>query len=201
MKILMVIPYYAPAWDYGGPVRLCYSVSRELAKRGHNITVCTTDALSRNKRVSPLEELMEGVKVKRFRNLNTRLAHNFNLTCAPSMRTFLRAKLGTFDVLHMFEYRSIQNLYVYHYNKIYDVPYIVQPNGSLPNIMGKKSMKQFYDRLWGNPLLQKASSCLALNTDEAGQFLKMGIQKDKIDIIPNGIDLDEFIQKNKSVYL
>lgn len=44
MRILHFIPTYAPAWQFGGPVRSVSSLCEELAERGHEVTVLTTDA-------------------------------------------------------------------------------------------------------------------------------------------------------------
>src|SRR3990172_7358711 len=44
VRILHVTPYSADAWAYGGIPRLLDSLTRGLARRGHDVTVCTTDA-------------------------------------------------------------------------------------------------------------------------------------------------------------
>ena len=41
MKILQVIPFFNP--KFGGPVKGVYYLSEELSKRGHEITLITTD--------------------------------------------------------------------------------------------------------------------------------------------------------------
>ena len=43
MKILHVIPSFAPAWRYGGPIVAAAGLTRELARRGHDVTVATTN--------------------------------------------------------------------------------------------------------------------------------------------------------------
>ena len=43
MKILHVIPSFAPAWRYGGPISAAYGMTRALVKRGHKVTVFTTN--------------------------------------------------------------------------------------------------------------------------------------------------------------
>ena len=52
MKILQVYPYFAPAWSYGGVTRVVYEISSHLVKRGHDVTVYTTDALDSKSRVN-----------------------------------------------------------------------------------------------------------------------------------------------------
>ena len=43
MKVLHVIPSFAPAWRYGGPVVAALGLTREQARQGHNVTVLTTN--------------------------------------------------------------------------------------------------------------------------------------------------------------
>ena len=46
--------------------------------------------------------------------------------------------------------------------------------------------------MWGNNVLNNASNLFALTETESEQYKTMGIDEDKITIIPNGIDLNEF---------
>ena len=43
MNILHVIPSFAPAWRYGGPIIASLGLTTALAKRGHNVKVFTTN--------------------------------------------------------------------------------------------------------------------------------------------------------------
>ena len=45
MNLLHVIPYYAPAWSYGGAMRAATDLARALPA-GHTVCVLTTDTLS-----------------------------------------------------------------------------------------------------------------------------------------------------------
>ena len=50
LRILHVVPYYEQAWAYGGIPRLTTTITRALARRGHDVTVCTTDVCDRTSR-------------------------------------------------------------------------------------------------------------------------------------------------------
>lgn len=41
LHVLMVIPYFE--WSFGGPVLVMVELAAELARRGHDVTVITTD--------------------------------------------------------------------------------------------------------------------------------------------------------------
>ncbi len=192
MKILQVIPYFVPAWDYGGPVQVAHRISRELASRGHEITVYTTDALNASKRTERTEEVIDGVRVKRFRNLSNNLAYKHKLFLSHSMPCQVRSQISSFNVIHMHEYRSIQNIVVQHYAKRHAVPYVLQAHGSLPLIAAKQWLKRRYDDMWGRRLLRGAARVIALTVTEAEQYQSMGVPKERIEIVPNGVDLSEF---------
>ena len=44
MKILHVVPYFPPAYSFGGPVKAVYQIAKELVKRKHEVVVYTSDA-------------------------------------------------------------------------------------------------------------------------------------------------------------
>ena len=59
MKILQVIPFFTPA--RGGSVMVPYKLSKELSKRGHDVTLITTDFEFDEEYAKTLEK--EGVRV------------------------------------------------------------------------------------------------------------------------------------------
>jgi len=192
MKILQIIPYFVPAWDYGGPVSIAYNLSKRLLEKGHSVTVYTTDTLNSSNRIKESEETIGGVKIRRFKNWSNGIASKHKIFLSPSMISGIRNNLNEFDVVHMFEYRTIQNVIVHYYAKKYHIPYILQAHGSLPRIIGKQELKQIYDRFWGYRLLRDAAKLIALTPVETEQYRKMGISDEKIETVPNGIDLAEF---------
>jgi glycosyltransferase involved in cell wall biosynthesis len=90
------------------------------------------------------------------------------------------------------EYRTLQNLLAHHYAQKYDVPYVVQARGSLVNVIAKQRLKSLFDVLGGYTLLQDASRLIAVAPLEVEQYKSQGVSEEKIDIVPNGIDLAEF---------
>ncbi len=53
----------------------------------------------------------------------------------------------------------------------------------------KQLLKRCFDIVWGDKILDKAEKVIALTEDEVVEYSKMGVPRDKIVIIPNGIDL------------
>ncbi|MCE7699971.1 MAG: glycosyltransferase [Methanobacterium paludis] len=193
MKILQVISSFPPAYAYGGALKIAYEVSKELVKEGHSVTVYTTDVYGYNSRLEFEENpiLMDGIEVYHFKNLSNKLAH-MNFPIAPSMAFALKKNINKFDVIHVHEYRSFQAILVHHYAKKFGVSYVVQSHGSVLPFFQKQKIKKVYDHFWGYKLLQDASNVIALTETESKQCQKMGVPKNKIAIVPNGINLLEY---------
>ena len=193
MRILQVVPCFPPAYAFGGPVKVVYQISKELVRRGHEVTVYTTDAKDFNSRVN-LEpvKFVDGIKVYYFRNLTLMLVKKFKLFITPQLVLHAKSEVGKFDIVHLHEYRTFQNILVAHYAKKHDVPYVLQAHGSLPRIMAWPRLKWIYDVLFGYRLLRDSSKVIALNHVEAKQYKAMGVPEEKLAIIPNGINLSEY---------
>src|SRR5262249_6005003 len=115
MRILQVLPRYAPAWAYGGGVAMFWVLGTYLVHRGHHVTAITCDSLSGEHRTTHVvEELMPGLTVRSFRNRFSRLsAHLRALVHRPiGMREGLLAALRDVDIVHMGESRCMHNVYV-----------------------------------------------------------------------------------------
>ncbi len=192
MKILQVIPYFVPAWDYGGPVQVAYRLCKEMVARGHEVTVYTTDARDGKKRTEKKEELIDGIRVRRFPNLSNALASRVKIFLSPGMLPVIRDGLSRFDLVHLHEYWTLQNVMAHYYAKKFGVPYVLQVHGSLPIMADRQVLKRWYHNLWGKNLLRDAARVIALTGTEAEQYESRGVAKDRIVIIPNGIDLSEF---------
>ncbi len=178
MKILQVIPFFAPS--FGGSVIIPYHLSHWLSKEGHEVTIITTDYKYDSDYIQSLENV-EVIPFKLVANLGMFLY-------SPEMKRWLRANISKYDVVHLHNFRSYQNNIVCKYAKEFDVPYVVQPHGSLPQIVEKKGLKQFYDLVWGNNILKHASMIIAVSKNEVEQFRRVGILDEKITMIPNGVN-------------
>src|SRR5438067_9524902 len=98
LRILHVAPYSAEAWAYGGIPRLLGTLTRGLARRGHLVTVCTTDARDGSTRLPRSPASADGVDVRMFRNLSNRLAYHLQLFLPLGFGTFMKQHARAFDV-------------------------------------------------------------------------------------------------------
>ena len=188
MNILLVCPYFFPAISFGGVTASSLNLSTELVKRGHSVTVFTSNAASPNSTLSiPKFTEVDGVDVYYFRNLLSKSIGGVFVT--PELIHKSKEKIQDYDIIHLQEFRTFQNIVSTWYARKYNVPYVLQPHGSIPRFVKKEKLKAFYDRLFGYRLLDDASSVIAFNCEEDEQLQDLGVSNEKIEVIHNGIDL------------
>jgi len=194
VRILQVISSFPPAYAYGGPAKVAYEISKELVKKGHEVTVYTTDVHDAHSRFKYDNNPMwvNGIEIYHFKNASNELAHR-NLAAAPMIALALNRNIRNFNVVHLHEYRSFQAIFVHHYAKKYGVPYILQARGSIPRFKTKKELKKLFDIFFGYRLLKDASKLIFSTKMELKKCEEdFNIDKNKIVIVPNGIDLSEY---------
>ncbi len=199
MNILHIVPYFYPAWSYGGTPRVVFELCRELVKKGHNVTVYTTDVFNKNIRQSTncIEAEVEGIKIKYFKNISNSLAFNQKVFISPAISKALKENLKQFDIVHLHEFRTLQNAAAYKYLTKYKIPYILSAHGSVLRLMGKDFLKMLFDKSIGFKILKSAKRVIAVSNIEVEQYIKMGVERDRISLIPNGINISEFENADK----
>lgn len=184
MKVLQVIPRFNPS--LGGGVDVVYNISKQLALRGHDVTVATTDYLFDADYARTIEDL--GVEVIPFKHL-----FNYCLYIpSPDLKAWCKAHISDFDIVHLNGTRSYQNSVVMNHAVKGGIPIVLQAHGSVMRIVERKGIKWLYDQVWGDKLLTNASAFIALSHSEAEAHQRMGVAKAKIHVLPNGVDLEKF---------
>lgn len=221
MKILHIIPYYIPAWGFGGPITVCSNYAESQTRNGHDVTVVTTNVLNSKETVRKERETVNGVKVLRFPILNPFLAKRFNFYYSLGFAKWYKNNCKEFDIVHLHDFFTPQNVVVLE-NAKKQGNFIIQPHGSAVPLheRGLGLIKSLFNQIWGKKILRAAKKIIAISEIEKKQISKYikGV-KDKIFVIGNGIDnsmvssylshLDEkgvlrnkyHIPKNKFAYL
>ncbi len=161
-------------------------MSKELARGNHEVTIITTDIDFDQQYADTIRA--EGVTVIVFPciiNIEVFLY-------SPSMKIWSEKHLKEFDIIHLHNYRSYQNIIIRSFAKRYGIPYVLQAHGSVLLLFEKKTLKKLYDFFWGNKILNDAAKLIAVSTIEKEQYLKMGIPENKIVTIENGIDISKY---------
>lgn len=192
MKILQVIPYLSSSALFGGSQRVAYNISRALSDRGHDVVIYTSNMMNPYCRLNADNEEINGVRVVRFRNISSITSKTIRLFITPEMIPWVKKKIQKFDVAHLHEFRNFQHFVVHYYARKEDVPYLVQAHGTLSWPGTIEKLKRVYDIAVCDRVLRAASKVVASGRVEAEQYRERGIAENKIEVIPNGIDLSEF---------
>ncbi|NHI82924.1 MAG: glycosyltransferase [Candidatus Thorarchaeota archaeon] len=191
MRILEVVSYFPPATAFGGAPRAAYLVSKELARRGHDVVIATSDAKNLKDRLDcDFVTITDEMEIRYYRNIGLHRTRLFLIS--PQLAIDGRNLFKDFDVAHLHEFRTFHNVVAHHWLRKTGIPYCIQPRGSLPRMVRWQRAKSIYDTLFGMNLLHDASALIALSQFEMKTGRKLGIPDEKISVIPNGIDLSEF---------
>jgi len=199
MNILHVTPYYAPAYAFGGVVRSVEGMARALVRRGHTVTILTTDALDQSSRIdNPLDELCDGVHIVRVPNLSPWLRGRLNLSTPAGMNKIAQILIPGMDVVHCHEFRTVENLLVTPVAAALRKPLALSPHGTLTAETGRSRIKTAWDRLFSSAVALRFDSIIGLSQQEVedAQTLWPRFGRRRIpaefSAIPNGVDPDAY---------
>jgi len=184
LRILQVIPYFAPKW--GGDVSACYAISRNLVKRGHRVTIVTTDLGFDRLYSKSIEN--DGVRVLSFPCVSTL---GFYLI-TPRMKNWLEENVGSYEIVHLHNARSYQNNIAVHYARKSHVPYVIQAHGSLKKAGGKRALKGLYDFVYGSNIMRHAHTFLAVSELESEQYRRLTTDGTRIELVPNCLESERY---------
>ncbi len=188
----MVVPYFYPAWAYGGIPRLAYGLARALADSGDRVTVVTTDALDRDARLPSGQTDLGGVEVHRLRNLSNRLAYDHQLFAPPAAPRLLDRLVAESDVVHLHGFWHLLNNAATAAARRHGVPVVMTPNGTLLALERKQRLKALWFRALGQPVVDAVDRWIAVSRAELNQFARAGIDSERVHLVYNGLDLGEF---------
>lgn len=192
LRILHVVPYYEQAWAYGGIPRLATTMTRALARRGHQVTVYTTDVCDARRRAAQTTSNPHGVDVRMFPNLSNALAYHLQLFTPIGLRAHLRDTASAFDIAHVHACHNLPGAIAAAQLSRAGVPYVVSPNGTARPIERRVAAKRLFAATAGRHMLSAAARVVAVSPTEATQLPALGVDARTIVLIPNPIDEDEF---------
>lgn len=176
VRIAQVCHRYSP--NVGGVERHVQEIAEMLAER-HEVEVISADLAGG----LPPSEVIKGVKVTRLRSLSPGEAYFF----APSIRSYL--KKGGFDVVHAHNYHAFPALFAAlacdrekfvftpHYHGVGSTP--------LRNLLNRPYRKI------GSRIFEVADRIICVSQYERRLVARDFGFEEKIEVIPNGINLDD----------
>ncbi len=192
MKVIQVTTFFHPV--IGGVEAQVLSLSEKLIEKGHEVEVITSDSAKTKGRIAQKKDEIRGIKVTRCITWFS-LSHFHKFY--PGL--FFRLMKKDFDIVQVHGFRKFEmyaallaaklkkkKIIVNTHN-----PFVVEENsrGGLLNFLIK-----LHDATIGKILPKYIDKFIALSKDEYETLQKFNIEKEKITIIPNGID-DLFFEK------
>jgi len=182
VRIGIVTTVFAPNAECGGPVTVAGQHARELVRRGHEVTVFTSDliAFAPRTHLGALECQDDGLTIRYFRSWAPRPRYPAVLA---RVAAGIRERATQLDVVHIHFAREAIPASTAAATRSLGIPTVLQPHGMLGNVAGIRGV---VDRLWVRRALEHASVVLALQDDERRQLERLAPGA-RVRILPNGI--------------
>lgn len=181
MRIAQVCPRYNP--DIGGVETHVKEISERLAKRGFDVEVLTTDPTGK----LPRDEMINDIEVRRFRSWAPSEAYYFS----RSLERYLMRSSDDYDTVHVHNYHALPALYAAQAkdrNKLILTPHY---HGSGHTFL-RSSLHMLY-RFIGKKIFEKPEKIVCVSNYERNLILnRFRVDENKVVLIPNGINLEEF---------
>lgn len=193
MKILHVAHFFYPCLSAGGVVNASYQIASKQ-REDNDVKVLSTDSCKERLKFpnGRYDVDVDGIKVDYFKNLSNRFKMATMLD-TPLFSSFrIRKEIGNYEIVHIHEHRQTLAIIVSHFARKNNIPYIVQAHGSVLPFFQKEGLKNLFDKVFGFRILHNADCVFALTEVERKQYLEMGIDEEKIEIVPLGINLEEY---------
>jgi glycosyltransferase involved in cell wall biosynthesis len=187
VSILELTQRYPPA--IGGVERHVEQLARGLVEGGARVEVVTTDLLRDHPFARGRPELEAGpVVVRRHRVLRTIPAPQGLGLAAPGM--FADALSARVNVVHAHAFGFFPTWVGRAVRSLRGLPLVVTPHSD----PGSDSpFSRLYARAVARGTLRGADRIVALTRREADWMAELGVPRERIRVIPNGIDLGEFV--------
>ena len=207
LRILFAVHGYKPAYRIGGPILSVAALAEALVKKGHSVTVFTTNCnLTEDMDVvtdKPVD--VDGVEVwyftrkeplQKYLPFIPYFAKSMGFLYAPQMWSALERIVPTVDVVHThlpFMYptyaagraaiRYGKPLF-YHQRGVFD-----------PERLRFRAWKKcLYIKFVEVPLLKQANTLICLTEAEIASYRALGVNT-RCEVIPNGIDVEKYWQE------
>ena len=186
MRILQITSTFFPV--DGGQERVVYEISKRLVKQGHRVDILTTNLLCKEKVKN--KEKIDGINVIRLKNDFYLGGYGFS----KEAMSWLEKNWKNYAVVHSHGYnRFLSEFSVWALGG--KLPVIFTPHGFI-HTKRNYFFKVIHDITLGK-WIRKADRLTALTKLDFIDYKKLGISKEKVIEIPNGVDVKEFSKGTK----
>ena len=169
---------------YAGPEVVAYNLAVQMAKRGHEINIFTTSIDHRD-------------SIEKYENITIyRYAKTFSIGHSNISFGLFRTPLKhQVDIVHAHG-SATAGFAAMLYAKKKNIPFVLTHHGDVPNEGYTRVTQRMYVSFYKKYLMERVLSYANVIISPSGYFINesrfLGKYRDKIVVIPNGINLEEF---------
>lgn len=189
MKILNVNMSIDPVTG-GGTAERTVKIAQYLARSGVESSLLTSDIGVDKK----LRRSLNGVQLHMMKNIYSRY-----YISRFSFKRIARI-VDQVDIVHLMNHWTAVNATVYAACRQLHKPYVVCPAGALLYYGRSVLLKRLYNYIVGQRIIRDAARHVAIPAEEAYQFSNYGISPEAVEIIPNGIDREDFKSRDDELF-
>lgn len=171
----------------GGTAERTLQISRFMAEGGADCAVLSMD-VGLDTSVS---ERLGKVRLHKLPCLNRRF-----FLPSPFALAMVEQAVMAADLVHIMNHWALLNVMVARMAVEHRIPYVVCPAGALPIYGRSRMLKTLYNQILGKRIIRSANGHIAISYNEIPQFEKYGVQEESITVIPNGIDPEDFVERD-----
>lgn len=196
MKVLHIVPFYKPAFIYGGPIASVSKLCESQQRAGAEVTVITTNA---NGKTSDLEvdsrhfHIVDGVRLRYFNSIT-----NDNTFVSLGLWRYLYSCCHEYDIVHIHTWWNFLVLGAALICRIRKVKVVLSPRGMLSEYIFNSTnsgIKKGLHRMFGRSLLK--TTIFNATSQQEHDECKVLIPGWAGFVLPNVIDLPA-IEINKA---
>jgi glycosyltransferase involved in cell wall biosynthesis len=193
LRVLKVTQSYYPFLDQGGPAVKVRAIARGLVKRGHAVTVLTTDLGLASAKYSGFQAVQDGSGWHSLQDSVEAIflrpwARYRSVTWNPGVSGFCRERLDSFDVVHIYGIYDLLGPAVARECRRTGIPYVIEPMGMYRPIIRSIPLKRAYLLWLGAPMVCGAQRFVATAPQEQQELIEEGIQPEKVVVRRNGVE-------------
>lgn len=192
-RVLKVTLSYYPFLDRGGPAVKVRALALGLARRGHVVSVLTSDlGIKDAAKPGSITRVCDGWRCDEngveALYLSIRGSYR-SLTWNPGIFAFCAKRLKSVDIVHIYGTYDLLGPIVARACRKKGIPYLVEPMGMFRPMVRNLALKRLYRRVLGESVLHGAVRVVATSVQEQTELIEEGIAPEKIVVRRNGVEL------------
>jgi glycosyltransferase involved in cell wall biosynthesis len=192
-RVLKVTQSYYPFLERGGPAVKVRALALGLARRGHLVTVLTSDlGIKGAAKAGSITQESDGWRCDEdgVKTLYLSSCGSYrSLTWNPGIFAFCSKRLKSVDIVHIYGTYDLLSPILARACRQKGIPYLVEPMGMFRPMVRNLALKWLYRRALGESVLRGAGRVVATSLQEQKELIEEGVVPEKIVVRRNGVEL------------